>query len=191
MNDLEFAYEATLEGWLRALGLKDGQTEGHSVRLVELSLAVAQELGIEKDDLTHLRRGALLHDIGKMGIPDSILNKAGPLTKEERELMEQHPKFGYDLLAPIPFLQPAADVAYCHHENWDGSGYPRGLKGEDIPLATRIVSVCNVWDALISDQPYRKAWTKEDARNYIYLDSDHQFDPEVVAAFLQIIRDKN
>jgi HD-GYP domain-containing protein (c-di-GMP phosphodiesterase class II) len=191
MNNLEFVYEATLEGWLRALDMKDKQTGGHSHRLADLSVAIGLELGIEKDDLVHLRRGALLHDIGKIGIPDSILNKTGPLSEEERELMDQHPKFGYDLLAPIPFLGPEADIAYCHHENWDGSGYPRGLKGEDIPLMARIVSVCNVWDALMSDQPYRKAWKKKDARNYIYLGSDHQFDPEVVAAFLHFIRDKN
>ena len=190
MNDLEFANEATLEGWLRALELRDKQTEGHSVRLAELCLAIAQELNIEKEHLVHLRRGALLHDIGKMGIPDSILNKAGPLTEEERKLMEMHPKFGYDLLAPISFLQPAADIAYCHHENWDGSGYPRGLKGNDIPLLARIVSACNVWDALTSDQLYRKAWTKSDARNYIDLGSGKQFDPEIVDAFLPFIKYK-
>jgi len=188
MNDLEFAYEATIEGWLRALELRDAQTEGHSVRLAELSVALGQELGIDKDNLMHLRRGALLHDIGKMGIPDLILNKAGPLTEAERKMMELHPEFGKDMLAPIPFLQPAADVVYCHHENWDGSGYPRGLQGEDIPLMARVVSVCNVWDALTSDQPYRKAWIKTDARNYIDLGSDKQFDPETVDAFLQLIK---
>jgi putative nucleotidyltransferase with HDIG domain len=191
LDDLEFAYEATLEGWLRALELKDKQTGGHSLRLADLSIAIGQALGVKKADLVHLRRGALLHDIGKMGIPDSILNKAGPLTDEERDLMEQHSKFGYDILTPIPFLKLEADIAYCHHENWDGSGYPRGLKGEDIPLFARIVSVCNVWDALISDQPYRKAWKNDDARNYIYLGSEHQFDPEVVAALLHFIGDKS
>ena len=188
MSELENANKATLDGWLRALEVRDKQTEGHSFRLAELCLVVAQELGIEKDDLMHLRRGALLHDIGKMGIPDSILNKAGPLSESERKLMDLHPKFGYDLLSPIPFLQPAADVAYCHHENWDGSGYPRGLKGVDIPIFARIVSVCNVWDALTSDQPYRKAWIKSDARNYIDLGSGKLFDPEIVAAFLQLIK---
>jgi len=188
MNDLEFAYEATIEGWLRALELRDAQTEGHSVRLAELSVALGQELGIDKDNLMHLRRGALLHDIGKMGIPDLILNKAGPLTEAERKMMELHPEFGKDMLAPIPFLQPAADVVYCHHENWDGSGYPRGLQGEDIPLMARVVSVCNVWDALTSDQPYRKAWIKTDARNYIDLGSNKRFDPETVDAFLQLIK---
>ncbi len=190
MNELEFAYEATLEGWLRALELRDKQTKVHSVRVAELSVAIAKKLGIEKDDLIHSRRGALLHDIGKMGIPDSVLNKPAPLTKADREFIELHPEFGYKLLAPIPFFQPAADVALCHHENWDGSGYPRGLKGEDIPLNARIVSVCNVWDALISDQPYRKAWANEDARNYIYLGSGKQFDPEIVDALLLFIKDK-
>ena len=190
MNDLELAYEATIDGWLRALALKDAQTEGHSVRLAELSVALGYELDIDKENLKHLRRGALLHDIGQIGIPDSILKKAGPLTEEERKVMEQHPKFGYDLLAPIPFLQPAADIVYCHHENWDGSGYPRGLKGADIPLLARIVSACNVWDALTSDQPYRKAWKKADAQNYIDLGSGKQFDPEVVDAFLPYIKYK-
>lgn len=188
MSDLEFAYDATIEGWLRALELKNANTGGHSVRLVDLSVALAQKLGIEKGDMVQLRRGALLHDIGKLGIPDSILNKSGPLTEEEWKMMALHPEFGKEMLAPIPFLQPVADVVYCHHENWDGSGYPRGLKGADIPLLARIVSVCNVWDALTSDQLYRKAWTKSDARNYIDLGAGKQFDPEIVAAFLQLIK---
>ena len=188
MDDLELAYEATIEGWLRALALRDAQTEGHSIRMAELSLALGKKLGIEKEDRAHLRRSALLHDIGKMGIPDAILNKPGPLTDSERKMMELHTEFGKDMLAPIPFLQPAADVAHCHHENWDGSGYPRGLQGEEIPLMARIVSVCNVWDALTSDQPYRKAWLKSDARNYIDLGADKQFDPKIVDIFLQLIK---
>jgi putative nucleotidyltransferase with HDIG domain len=190
MSELELAYEATIEGLQRALELKDAETGGRSVRLAELCLAVAQELHIEKEQLVHLRRGALLHDIGKMGIPNSILNKPGPLTEEERKMMELHPQFGYEILSPMSFLQPAAEIAYCHHEHWDGSGYPRGLKGEDIPQLARIVSACNVWDALISDQPYRKAWKKADAQNYIDLGSGHQFDPEVVEAFLPYIKHK-
>jgi putative nucleotidyltransferase with HDIG domain len=190
MNDLEVTYEATIKSLQRALELKDAETEGHSVRLVELCLVVAQELNIEKEQLVHLRRGALLHDIGKMGIPNSILNKPDPLTEEERKMMELHPQFGHDILAPIPFLQPAADIAYCHHEHWDGSGYPRGLKGADIPQFARIVAACNVWDALMSDQPYRKAWTKEDTQNYIDLGSGYQFDPEVVDALLPYIKHK-
>lgn len=187
MSDLEFAYDATIEGWLRALELKDKQTGGHSVRLAELTVSFAQKLGIEKDDLGHLRRGALLHDIGKIGIPDAILNKTGPLTEAERKMMNLHPQFGYEMLAPISFLKPVADIVYCHHEHWDGSGYPRGLKGEEIPRSARILIVCNIWDALTSDQPYRKAWTKKDARNYIDLGSDKQFDPEIVDAFLHFI----
>lgn len=190
MNDLELAYEATIEGLLRALELKDAQTEGHCVRLSELSVALGQEMGIDKNNLVHLRRAALLHDLGHIGIPDSILKKAGPLPEDERKVMEQHPKFGYDLLSPIPFLQPVAEIIYCHHEKWDGSGYPRGLKGGDIPLLARIVSVCEVWDALTSDQRYRIAWKKADAQNYIDLGSGHQFDPEVVEAFLPYIKHK-
>lgn len=187
MNELELAYDATLEGWLRALGLKDAHTGEHTIRVTELSIALAGLSGLGDDELIHLRRGAILHDIGKIGIPGSILNKSEPLTETERKMIKLHPIFGHDLLAPIPFLQPAADVAYCHHENWDGSGYPRGLKGEDIPLMARIVSVCNVWDALTSNQPYRKAWLKTDAWNYIDLGAGKQFDPEIVDAFSQLI----
>jgi putative nucleotidyltransferase with HDIG domain len=190
MNDLQFAYDATIEGWTRALGLRDRLTEAHSNRLAGLSLAFAGGLGFEGEDLTHLRRGALLHDIGKLGIPDSILNKPGPLSESEWELMRRHPVHGYEILAPIPFLQPAAEIVRCHHENWDGSGYPRGLKGETIPLMARIVSVCNVWDALLSDQPYRKAWSQADARRYIQAGSGVQFDPEIVGSFMQFIEGK-
>ena len=188
MNELELAYDVTIEGWLRALELKDASTGGHTVRVTELSLALARFSGLSDDELIHLRRGATLHDIGKIGIPDSILNKSDPLTEVERKKIELHPILGHDLLAPIPFLQSAADVVYCHHENWDGSGYPRGLKGEGIPLLARIVSVCNVWDALTSDQPYRKAWLKTDAWNYIDLGSGKQFDPEIVDAFSKLIK---
>jgi putative nucleotidyltransferase with HDIG domain len=189
-HELQLAYDATIDGWMRALGLKDNETEGHSNRLTALSLALARELGMGNDDLIHLRNGALLHDIGKMGIPDAILNKPGPLNGEEWGLMKRHPEFGFEILSPIPFLKPAAEIAYCHHENWDGRGYPRGLKGDDIPLMARIVSVCNVFDSLASDQRYRKGWDKKVASGYIEGAAGKQFDPQIVVAFMRIIADQ-
>ena len=184
--DLIHTYEATFDGWTRALELRDAHTGHHTLRVTELSLRLARIAGIEKDKLIHLRRGAALHDVGKMGIPDSILNKPGPLTEAEWRQMRQHPEMGYQILSPITFLNSAAEIAYCHHENWDGSGYPRGLKGESIPFMARIVSVCNVFDALVSNQPYRQAWHWKAACNYIQNGSGKQFDPEIVAAFLQV-----
>jgi HD-GYP domain-containing protein (c-di-GMP phosphodiesterase class II) len=142
---------------------------------------------VRGEALVHLRRGALLHDIGKMGIPDHILNKPGPLTEEEWEVMRQHPVHAYKLLAPIPFLHPALEVAYNHHEKWDGSGYPRGLKGEAIPLAARIFAVVDVWDALLDDRPYRRAWTEEAARAYLREQAGAHFDPQVVEVFLKVL----
>lgn len=185
------AYDVTVDGWMRALGLKDRETEGHSRRASELSLAIARELGVENNDLIHLHRGALLHDIGKIGISDAILNKPGPLTDTEWKLMRQHPEFGYQILGPITFLNPAAEIAHCHHENWDGSGYPRGLKGENIPLMVRIVSVCNVFDGLMSGTPYRATWHREAARKYIQDGSGKQFDPEIVKAFMRLVPHEN
>jgi len=187
--ELALAYETTIEGWVRALGLRDRQLEGHTLRVTELSLRLAHEMGIKDEQLVHIRRGALLHDIGKLGIPDAILLKPAALTTEEWQLMRQHPVLGYTLLSPIQFLQPALDIVYCHHENWDGSGYPRGLKGEEIPLAARLVSVANVWDALVSDQPYRPHWSKDNALTYIKDQAGKQFDPQVVQAFLTVISD--
>jgi HD-GYP domain-containing protein (c-di-GMP phosphodiesterase class II) len=143
--ELSLAYDTTLEGWSRALDLRDKETEGHTQRVVDTTLRIAQNLGINDEELTHLRRGALLHDIGKMGIPDAILLKPGPLTDEEWEVMKRHPVYAYDLLYPITYLRSSLDIPYCHHEKWDGSGYPRGLKGEEIPLAARIFSVVDVW----------------------------------------------
>ncbi|MEW6718352.1 MAG: HD-GYP domain-containing protein, partial [Chloroflexota bacterium] len=135
----------------------------------------------------HVRRGALLHDMGKLGIPDTILLKPGPLTEKEWEIMHQHPVYAYELLAPIPYLRPALDIPYCHHENWDGSGYPRKLKGEQIPLVARIFAVVDVWDALRSDRPYRKAWPEEKALAYIQEQAGKHFDPQVVEAFLRTV----
>jgi HD-GYP domain-containing protein (c-di-GMP phosphodiesterase class II) len=145
-------------------------------------------MGVEESQLVHVRRGALLHDIGKVGIPDSILVKPGPLTEEEWAVMKRHVSDGYELLAPIPFLQQALDIPYCHHERWDGTGYPRGLKGEEIPLAARIFAVIDVWDALCSDRPYRKAWPRQKAREYIQSLSGSHFDPRVVDTFLRLMQ---
>ena len=184
--NLALAYDATIEGWSRALDLRDDETEGHSQRVAEVTLRLGKALGLGEDELAHLRRGALLHDIGKMGIPDSILLKPGSLTEEERKIMRKHPVYAYELLSPIAFMRPALDIPYCHHEKWDGSGYPRGLKGDQIPLSARLFAVADVWDALRSDRPYRKAWSAEKARAYIHGQSGKHFDPKVVSAFLDM-----
>jgi PAS domain S-box-containing protein len=182
--ELMLAYDSTLEGWSQALDLRDKETEGHTRRVTVATVRLAQSIGVPSTELVHIRRGALLHDIGKMGIPDSILLKPGPLSKEEWEIMRRHPVYAYRMLSPIPFLRPAIDIPYCHHEKWDGSGYPRGLKGEEIPLAARIFAVVDVWDALRSDRPYRRAWSEEQVREHISKLSGTHFDPEVVTAFL-------
>jgi PAS domain S-box-containing protein/putative nucleotidyltransferase with HDIG domain len=185
--DLGLAYETTLEGWSRALDLRDKETEGHTQRVTQLSLRLAREMKMGDEDLVHTRRGALLHDIGKMGVPDGILHKPGPLTEAEWELMRKHPTYAFELLSPIEFLRPAIDIPYCHHEKWDGSGYPRGLCAEQIPLPARIFAVVDVWDALISDRPYRKAWDKAQALDYIREQAGLHFDPQVVEVFLKIM----
>jgi putative nucleotidyltransferase with HDIG domain len=180
------AYDATLEGWVRTLGLRDGETEGHTQRVTELTMMLAHAVGIDGAELEFIRRGALLHDIGKMGIPDHILRKTGPLTSEEREIIRMHPVYAYELLKPIPYLRSALDIPYCHHERWDGRGYPRRLLGEEIPLSARLFSVADVWDALISNRPYRSAWSKKRAVEYIRIHAGRQFDPRVVEIFLKI-----
>lgn len=182
--ELALAYDNTLEGWSRALDLRDKETEGHTQRVTELTVKLARQMGVSDGELVHVRRGALLHDIGKMGIPDSILLKPGPLTDEEWKIMRLHPVYAYELLSPIAFLRPALDIPYCHHERWDGTGYPRGLKGEQIPLAARIFAIVDVWDALRSDRPYRKARPKEMVMTYIEEEAGRHFDPKVVEAFL-------
>jgi len=182
---LQLAYDATLAGWSRALDLRDRETEGHTQRVTELTVRLAQAMGVPGAELVHIRRGALLHDIGKLGVPDAILLKPGPLTEEEWAVMRQHPEYAYRWLSAIEFLRPALDIPYCHHERWDGGGYPRGLKGEEIPLAARIFAVVDVFDALTSDRPYRKAWTREEALRYIREQAGHQFDPKVVEVFLR------
>lgn len=183
--ELALAYDSTLEGWSRALDLRDKETEGHTERVVDLTLTLGQICGVTEDSLVQVRRGALLHDIGKMGIPDSILLKEGPLTDDEWVTMKMHPVYALQWLSPIPYLREALDIPYCHHEKWDGTGYPRGLAGEQIPLSARVFAVVDVWDALTSDRPYRKAWTKEKTREHIANSAGTHFDPKVVKAFLE------
>ena len=186
-QDLLMAYEFTLEGWAKALELRDAETEGHTQRVSEMTLRLARAMGISEEQLVHIRRGTLLHDIGKMGIPDSILLKPGPLTEEEWEIMRQHPTYAYQLFSAIPYLRAAVDIPYCHHEKWDGTGYPRGLKGELIPLPARIFAVVDVWDALRSDRPYRSAWPDDKVRQYLEEQAGKHFDPAVVEKFLELI----
>jgi HD-GYP domain-containing protein (c-di-GMP phosphodiesterase class II) len=184
-SELSMAYEKTLEGWASALELRDQDTEGHTRRTTELTMRLARAMRINESDMVHIYRGALLHDIGKMGVPDSIVLKPGPLTEEEWVSMRKHPQYAYDLLSPITYLRQALDIPYCHHEKWDGTGYPRGLKGEQIPLTARIFAVVDVWDALTSDRPYRKAWSEERSMEYIREQVGKQFDPKVVETFLR------
>ena len=186
-EELALAYDNTLAGWARALELRDEITEGHTRRVTELTLQLAYALNIPENEIVHIRRGALLHDIGKMGIPDSILHKPGPFTAQERMIMQQHTQYARDMLVSISFLKPAVDIPYCHHEHWDGAGYPRGLKGEEIPLAARIFSIIDVWDALTSDRPYRRAWSQEKTRDYILERAGKQFDPKIVDVFFSSV----
>lgn len=183
---LQESYDLTLQGWAKALEYRDGETEGHSRRVIDLSAALARKLGLSAEEIVNLRRGALVHDIGKMAIPDRILFKPGPLDAEEWKVMQQHPSLARDLIAGIPFLQPSIAIPYSHHERWDGSGYPQGLKGEEIPLSARIFTVVDQWDALRSDRPYRKAWATETVVAYLRENRGKIFDPSVVDAFLDL-----
>jgi putative nucleotidyltransferase with HDIG domain len=185
-SELGMAYDATIEGWSRALDLRDKETEGHTQRVTETTLSLARLFGLSEADLTQIRWGALLHDIGKMGVPDGILLKSGPLTEDEWVVMKKHPFLAYEMLSPIHYLRNALDIPYCHHEKWDGSGYPRGLKGNQIPLAARIFAVVDVWDALRSDRPYRSGWTKEKVDEYILSLAGTHFDPQVVDGFFSL-----
>lgn len=185
-TDLTMAYDTTLEGWSKALDLRDKETEGHTLRVTEVTLRLARTVGISEDELVHVRRGALLHDIGKMGIPDAILLKPGPLTDEEWAIMRLHPVYAYELLSPIAFLRPALDIPYCHHEKWDGTGYPRQLRSERIPLAARVFTVVDVWDALRSHRPYRAAWPEDRVRGYLRERSGIDFDPHIADTFLAL-----
>lgn len=186
-NNLKEAYDTTLEGWAKALELRDKETEGHSRRVIDATLLIARKMGIPESDLIDMRRGAVLHDIGKMAIPDEVLKKPGPLTAEEREIIQKHPQAAYDLLSKIPFLKKALDIPFCHHEKWDGSGYPRGLRGKEIPLHARIFAVVDVWDALTNDRPYRRAWSKDTAVQYLNEQAGLHFDPAIVQLFLNLI----
>jgi PAS domain S-box-containing protein/putative nucleotidyltransferase with HDIG domain len=184
--ELSNAYETTLEGLARALELRDKETEGHTQRVTEMTVRLARELGMADEELVHIRRGALLHDIGKIGVPDSVLRKPSALTVVEMSVMRKHPEYAYELISAIEFLYPAIDIPYCHHEKWDGTGYPRGLRGDAIPLAARIFAVVDVWDALSSDRPYRKAWPPEKVMEHLRRLSGTHFDPQVVEAFLKL-----
>ncbi len=186
-NKLLNAYDLTIEGWSQAMDLRDKETENHTRRVTELTLLLAQRLGVAEDQMIHLRRGALLHDIGKLGVPDRILSKMDILTEEEWIVMRNHPQFAYEMLRSIEYLLPALDIPYCHHEKWDGTGYPRGLKGEQIPFAARLFAVADVYDALTSDRPYRRAWTREQTVAHLREQAGKHFDPQVVRAFLSLV----
>jgi PAS domain S-box-containing protein/putative nucleotidyltransferase with HDIG domain len=183
--DITMAYDATIEGWSHALDLRDQETEKHTQRVTDMTVNLARKFGLRDAELKQVRWGALLHDIGKMGVPDGILLKKGPLTDEEWVAMKNHPNFAYEMLSPIHYLRLALDIPYCHHEKWDGSGYPQRLKGTQIPLVARIFAVVDVWDALISDRPYRKAWTEEKTRLHIQSLSGTHFDALVVDSFMK------
>lgn len=185
--DLVLAYDRTIEGWSKALDLRDKETEGHTLRVTKMTVRLAEMAGISDSEIIHVKRGALLHDIGKMGIPDAILLKPGPLTEDEWIIMQKHPSYAYDLLYPIQYLRSCLSIPYSHHEKWDGTGYPRKLAGEQIPLPARLFAVVDVWDALSNDRPYRKAWPQEKVLEHIRSLSGTHFDPKVVPLFLRAL----
>ena len=180
-------YDATLEGWSRVLELRDSETESHTSRVRELSVKLAQEMGLNEEEVQSISRGALLHDIGKMGIPDAILLKPDALTEDEQKILNQHPTFGYEMLKDIPYLQSATAAVYSHHERWDGKGYPQGLKREETPFSARLVAVVNSWDAHLHNRPNRKAWEREKVIKYLQEQSGKMFDPKIVDVFLREI----
>jgi HD-GYP domain-containing protein (c-di-GMP phosphodiesterase class II) len=186
-SEILLAYDATLEVWAIALERRNKEAKGHTLRVTEMTLTMAMSMGVNDQELANFRRGAILHDIGNMAIPESILHKQGELTVEEWITMHLHPFFACEVLAPIDYLKPALEIPYCHHERWDGSGYPRSLAGEKIPLAARIFAVVDVWDALTSERPFRGAWSREKALAYIRGQSGKHFDPQVVEAFLRMV----
>lgn len=189
--NLQEAYEKTIEGWVRALDLRDRETEGHTQRVTELTLRVASKLGFSDEEMIHIKRGALLHDMGKMAIPDEILQKPGPLDGLEWEKMRQHPVYAFNMLSNIAYLRPALDIPLYHHERWDGSGYPKGLKGEDIPLTARMFAIVDVWDALSSDRPYRKKLPRQEVINFLREKSGTLFEGRLVDIFLEMIEAEN
>lgn len=188
-NELRQAYDSLILGWSRGLELRDAESQGHANRLVDHTIRLAQRMYFPEDQMLNLRRGVLLHDVGKMGIPDSILLKPGPLTEEEWQVMHMHPVYAYEMLSKIAVLKSAVDVPYCHHERWDGSGYPRGLKGEEIPLAARLFSVVDIWDALTNDRPYRKAWDKNRVAAYLIESAGKTLDPDAVNEFVALLKE--
>ena len=185
--ELAMAYDATIEGWSRALDLRDRETEGHTQRVTDMTLKLARKMGLSDERLVAIRRGALLHDIGKMGIPDYILHKPEPLSDEEQQIMRRHPQLAYDMLEPIAYLRDSLDIPYCHHEKWDGTGYPRRLSGTQIPLEARLFTIVDVWDAVTTDRPYRKSWSRQKALEYIRAENGKHFDPQLLEIFLQEI----
>jgi HD-GYP domain-containing protein (c-di-GMP phosphodiesterase class II) len=185
--ELGLAYNATIDAWSRTLDLRDHDTEGHTRRVTDIMIKFATAAGIQYSDLIHIQRGATLHDIGKVAIPDHILFKPGPLDQEEWGVMRQHPKYAVDLLSPIKYLEPAMEIPHWHHEHWDGSGYPDKLGGEEIPLFARLFALVDVYDALTSDRPYRSAWSKQDTLRYIESESGKHFDPRLVPEFLNLV----
>lgn len=187
LQHVESAYDATIEGWMKALDLRDQETEGHSVRVADLTVMLARVMGVHEDHLANIRRGALLHDIGKLAIPDSILKKPGALTPEERLMVNKHPMFAHEMLYGIEYLRPCLEIPVYHHEKWDGTGYPFHLKGEQIPFSARLFSVIDVWDALSFDRPYRKALAQGEVRDYIRSECGKHFDPAVCDAFLSLL----
>jgi len=188
-QELIIAYDTTIQGWAKALELRDMEIQGHSIRVAEMTVRLATYLGITEPDLTHIRYGAFLHDIGKIAIPDSILYKKAALTDEEWEIMRMHPIYAQQILAPIPYLSRSVDIPYYHHEHWDGSGYPHKLRGEQIPLAARIFSIVDVWDSLRRDRPYHSAWHEDEVYTYLRSQSGKLFDPRLVNEFLQMLKD--
>jgi putative nucleotidyltransferase with HDIG domain len=185
-TELSLAADAIIESWASSMEIHGLEPEGHSKRTTELTLRLARRMGVPNHNITAVRRGSLLHDIGKLALPDRIHHKPGPLDEEEWDLVRQHPLNAVEILNKVDFLQPSLDIPRCHHERWDGSGYPDGLKGEEIPLPARIFAVADVWDILRSDRPYRKAWTTNKTLQYLKDQAGELFDPRVVEEFLDI-----
>jgi HD-GYP domain-containing protein (c-di-GMP phosphodiesterase class II) len=190
-TELALAYSRTIEGWSHALDLRDRETKDHTFRVMDMTLKLARMAGMNETELMHVKHGSLLHDIGKMGIPDAILLKEEHLTTAEWEIMRRHPFYAYEMLYPIEYLRPALDIPYCHHEKWDGTGYPRKLAGEQIPLAARLFAVVDVWDALRSDRPYRKGWAEDQVREYIRSQAGTHFEPRIVDLFLRVMEEED